>query len=175
MVENSILTELNYQGEEGSLLYKDVRYLLIRPETLASFQKAVEEEVGLERAGDILYAGGFTGGQLSGKKYKETFNLTDLEAVKFMCKMGGEIGWGRFRLVLLNSESQRLVVEVDSSPFAEVYMGASETGVCHLIRGVLGGLGSGVFDVEVQAHETRCLAQGDECCRFEIYRSFIGG
>lgn len=43
------------------------------------------------------------------------------EAVAFVCRMGGEIGWGYFRLVELDSEVQRPVVEVDHSPFAQAY------------------------------------------------------
>lgn len=173
VAENSILTDLLYHPDEGALRYRDVRYLLIRPETLASFQISLEGNLGAEQTGEMLYAGGFTGGQLSGKKYKESFGLSDREAVDFMCRMGGEIGWGHFRLVALDAEHQRLVVEVDSSPFAEAYRGAVATegelaGVCHLIRGVLGGLGNGIFGIPIQAEETRCLANGEANCRFEI-------
>lgn len=168
MTDNSILAELTYQPDEGALRFKGVRYLLIRPETLASLQAAVEKKVGTDRAGEIHYAGGFTGGRLSGQKYKQAFGLSDQEAVAFMCRMGGEIGWGNFRLVELDSETARLVVEVDRSPFAEAYSGEAAGGVCHLIRGVLGGLANGIFGVEVRASETRCLARGDAACRFEI-------
>lgn len=170
MAENSILADLTYHPTDGALRFKDVRYLLIRPETLASIQTAMEAEIGPERAGEILYAGGFTGGQLSGRKYKDVLGLTDREAVEFICRMGGEIGWGHFRLVDLDPQARRLVVDVDHSPFAGAYVGPASggAGVCHLIRGVLGGLASGVFGAEVQAHETQCLAIGDARCRFEV-------
>jgi predicted hydrocarbon binding protein len=174
MANNAILSELTYQANEGALHFKGVRYLLIRPETLASIQAALETEIGIERAGEILYAGGFTGGRLSGRKYKESFGLSDREAVEFMCRMGGEIGWGHFRLVELDAQAQRLVVEVESSPFAEAYHLSSTVGqrspagICHLIRGVLGGLGEGIFGVPVHARETQCLANRSPYCQFEI-------
>ena len=41
-------------------------------------------------------------------------------------------------------------------------------GVCHLIRGVLGGLGNVLFEAAVEARETTCLAAGGDVCRFEI-------
>ncbi len=174
MSENNILSELIYHLDEGALRFKGVRYLLIRPETLASFQRSLAIEAGPKVAADILYEGGFTGGQLSGRKYKETLGLTDREAVEFMCRMGREIGWGHFRLAMLDVENGRLVVEVDSSPFAEAYKAAipdqweAPDGVCHLIRGVLGGLADGLFGGPVQAREERCLAGGGASCRFEI-------
>ncbi len=168
MNDNSILAELVYHPDEGALRFKGVRYLLIRPETLFSVHKILESEVGPERAGDFLFAGGFTGGRLSGQKYKQTLKLSDQESVEFMCRMGGEIGWGNFRLVELDADQHKLVVEVHQSPFAEAYDQETQLGVCHFTRGVMGGLASGIFQVEVQAVERRCLAMGDSHCRFEI-------
>lgn len=164
---NEILAEMTFLPEEGSLKFQGVRYLLIRPETLVSLQKALEQEVGPERTAEILYTGGFTGGQLSGRKYMQTFGLSEPEAVAFMCRMGAEIGWGNFHVVALDPDQQQLIVEVAHSPFAEAY-GESEAEVCHLIRGVLGGLGAGVFGAPVEANESRCLTLGDPTCRFEV-------
>ncbi|HEX6387333.1 MAG TPA: 4-vinyl reductase [Anaerolineae bacterium] len=168
MLENTILAELTCDASQGALRFKGVRYLLIRPETLASLQASLEAEIGPERAGEILYGSGFTGGQLSGRKYKDIFGLSDRQAVEFMCRMGAEIGWGHFHLVELNVTARHLAVEVAASPFAQYYNSETEAGVCHLIRGVLGGLGSAVFGTAVQAREVRCLALGNELCRFEV-------
>ncbi len=171
-MSNTILSELQWNPEAGALTFKEVRYLLIRPETLAQFQQAVEAEVGAERAGALLYAGGFTGGRLSGKRYKEAFGLTEHQAVEFMCRMGGEIGWGRFEVRKLDVSGPRLELDVHNSPFAQAYLLPPTSDfrhpVCHLIRGVLGGLMSGLFGLEARARETLCLALGDPFCRFEI-------
>jgi len=177
-LENTILQGLTFDAAAGRLAFKDVRYLLIRPETLAAFQKAVEAELG-ERAGELLYQGGFTGGSLSARRYREVFGYSDREIVEFMCRMGGEIGWGRFELKTLNASRGELVVEVLRSPFAEAY-GPATVGVCHLIRGVLGGLAEGVFGMSVRAEEVQCLAKGDAVCKFVIMRIcsdvvFFGG
>lgn len=175
MKDKTILSSLIFMREEGALLFKDVRYLLIRPETLASVHKALEDKMGPEQAGEILYAGGFTGGQLSGRKYKETFGMSARETAEFMCQMGGELGWGNCCMVEFNHDIHRMVVEVHHSPFAISYRaaftirrGEGELGVCHLIRGVLGGLCNGLFNVPIEARETKCLVLGDDCCRFEI-------
>jgi len=168
MTDNSVLSELSYSAERGALEFKGVRYLLIRPETLSSMQQAAEGELGAPKAADLLFAGGFTGGKLSGQRYKQTLGFSNAEAVEFVCRMGGEIGWGRFRLVQLDEAKSRLVVEVEHSAFAGGYDEPTQGGVCHLTRGVLSGLAAGLFEVEVTSDETLCLAKGDPLCRFEI-------
>lgn len=167
MSANEILGEMRYEAERGALTYEDVRYLLIRPETLCDIQKALEKEVGLEIATKLLIAGGRTGGLLSSRRFKEEFQLTDEEAVKFMCRMGRQIGWGAMRLQELDSHKSRLVVEVADSPFAKAY-GSADHAVCHLIRGVFAGMAEGLFERKVKSQETKCLCTGNPICRFEI-------
>ncbi len=168
MTDNNVLSELSYSAERGTLEFKGVRYLLIRPETLRALHQAAEGELGAPKAADLLFVGGFTGGKLSGERYKQSLGLTDAEAVEFMCRIGGEIGWGRFQLIELDEASSRLVVEVEHSAFAGDYDEPTQAGVCHLTRGVLSGLAAGLFEVEVRSNEVQCLAKGDPRCRFEI-------
>ena len=167
---NEILDNLKY--ETGRLTFKDVRYMLIRPDTVVDFQKAVEEMIGPEKCAEAMMAGGYTGGSRSSKRYKEVFNYTDQEIVAFMCRMGGEIGWGRFSLIELDGANKRLVIEVEGSPFAEAYVrdqpSASQFPVCHMIRGVLAGMAAGIFGGQVVSEETACVAKGDPVCRFII-------
>ena len=165
-MDNKIFKELKFVPEKGGFFYNEVRYLLIRPETLAAFQKAIEEEIG-EKASRILFESGFQGGSLSSKKYREVFGFSDEEIIRFMMDMGSQIGWGRFELERFDSAKKRLVLKVYHSPFAESY-GSSSKPVCHLIRGVLGGVASVVFGRKVEPEELSCLAKGDGCCRFEI-------
>jgi len=165
---NQVLAELRWEGEQGALLFRDVRYLLIRPETLAAFQRAVEAEVGAARAGDLLYAGGFTGGRLSGERYRTQLGLDRKQAVEFMCRMGTEIGWGALRLMTFDAATRRFEVEARHSPFAAAYVDGASEGVCHLLRGVLGGLGSGLFEGDVVSREVGCAARGDAACRFVV-------
>jgi predicted hydrocarbon binding protein len=167
MADNSILADLAFTPEDGKLSFKDVRYLLIRPDTIIDFQKAVEAEVGAERCAEMMMSGGITGGSRSAARYKDEFGLSDAEIVEFMCNMGREIGWGHFSLRELDSDARQLVVEVTESPFAAAY-GQADEGVCHLTRGVLAGLAAGIFGTQVRSAETTCRARGDATCRFEV-------
>lgn len=166
MSENPIIDEMQYDASAGALLYKGVRYLLIRPETITGFQKAVAESCG-HQAEDKLFEGGLNGGRLSARKYKEVFNFSDREIVEFMMTMGNQIGWGKFSLKQYDPQAKRLCVAVAHSPFAQAY-GKSSHGVCHLIRGVLAGVATVLFEGECRAEETACRAKGDENCLFVL-------
>ena len=165
-MENQILKDLRFNSEKGGLFFKEVRYLLMRPETFVSFQKAIEKELG-DKASQILYQSGFQGGRLSSKNYQKVLKLSREEIIHFMVEMGPQIGWGRFELERLDHNNKVLIVRVYHSPFAEGY-GPSSKAVCHLIRGVLGGMASSVFGKEIESKEISCLAKGDQYCRFEV-------
>ena len=166
MTKNSILDELEYDPASGSLCYKDVRYLLIRPETIVGFHKAIEKQ-SQTAAIDALFQGGYQGGYLSAKKYKEIQNLSDKETINFMMAMGAEIGWGNFRLDQYDFSKKMLQISVENSPFAAAYSDSTE-GVCHLTRGVLCGLATILFSKSCTASEVECAAKGDHHCVFLI-------
>ena len=166
MRQNSIIDQLIYDSTSGALTYKEVRYLLIRPETIIGFQKAVEKH-SHKAAREALFQGGYQGGYLSAKRYKEIQNLSDRETIQFMITMGAEIGWGNFQLIEYDLENRKLNVRVRNSAFADAY-GDSMEGVCHLIRGVLSGLATVLFAQDFTASETECLAKGDRHCVFHV-------
>jgi predicted hydrocarbon binding protein len=155
---NAIVAELIDDGA-GRLSYRGARYLLIRPETLAALQRALETALGAS-AGECLAAGGRAGGG------RATASLAGAgrERVEALLEMGTTIGWGRFALERLTPDE--LVVTVTGSPFAEAY-GVSRAPVCHLTRGVLEALAGVVLAASPRVTETACIAMGAPACRFE--------
>ncbi|MBI4635540.1 MAG: hypothetical protein HY727_04235 [Candidatus Rokubacteria bacterium] len=143
----------------GRLFYRGARYLLVRPETLAALQRAVEAELGA-RAPEPLAAGGRVGGGAAAR----ALGGAPRALVERLLGMGGEIGWGEFSLERLSAVE--LVVTVRHSPFAEAY-GRAEGPVCHLTRGVLDGLARLVLLGPLPVVETACAAAGAPLCRFE--------
>ena len=166
MNANSIIDQLVYDSASGALTYRDVRYVVIRPETIIGFQKTIEKH-SREGARDALFQGGYQGGYLSAKKFKETQNLSDTETIDFMMTMGAQIGWGHFDLIDYDFKNRKLQIRVLNSAFAEAYGDATE-GVCHLINGVLSGLAAVLFGRNFMGSETECLAKGDPHCVFHI-------
>ncbi len=171
MRQNSIIDQLIYDSTSGALTYKEVRYLLIRPETIIGFQKAVEKH-SHKAAREALFQGGYQGGYLSAKRYKEIQNLSDQETIQFMITMGAEIGWGNFQIIEYDFESQNLQIRVENSAFAAAY-GESTEGVCHMISGVLSGLATVLFARNCAASETECLARGDAHCVFHVSKKGV--
>lgn len=165
MDEKSLLSQIEFHHETGSLLLKDVRYMLIRPETLGMLQKGIEKELA-PRSADLMYESGFTGGRLSTERYREVFHLSSEEVLHYMLEMGAQIGWGKFILERFEPEPKRFSVRVFHSPFAAAY-GRSSKPVCHFIRGVLGGISVGIFGDDKKVEEIHCAAQGHPFCLFE--------
>lgn len=165
-MKNPILESLEFHEKEGALTFRGVRYMVMRPETLMKMFKAMEKVDG-EGCRNAFFEGGREGGRLSSEKFQTSMNLSARETAEHMAKMGGEIGWGRFLIRQLNLEALLLEVEVFSSPFGVAY-GPSSRPVCHMISGVLAGLGEVIFKQEVKAQETECTSCGAPSCRFMV-------
>lgn len=172
-MENQLLQQLKYTEDQGTISYHGVRYLLVRPETIMEIYRLLEKSLG-ERAGHLFYQAGYLGGKLSAKKYKEAFALGDQQTIQFMMGMGTQIGWGRFELVAFDADKKILEVVVHGSAFAQAY-GRSYSFVCHLIRGVLAGLGEPIFGPPLEAKERSCQAAGAASCQFRIIGSGLMG
>ncbi|MEK7468663.1 MAG: V4R domain-containing protein [Planctomycetota bacterium] len=148
--------------EPGRITLRGVRFLLVRPETLVGFQKAVEHEAG-EIAKRSLMAGGIDGGGRSARRLRDG-GLKGREVVEAMCRMGTEIGWGRFRIEGFADGGFEMAIE--SSPYAEAY-GPSPHPVCHFLAGVAQGIGEAVYGAAA-AEEIACASAGAPACRFEV-------
>jgi predicted hydrocarbon binding protein len=165
MSNNSLLDSFVFSDDIGSIHFNDVRYMIIRPETICALQRLVEERLG-DAGADIFFESGLTGGSLSTEKYMQLFGHSAEEAARYMCDMGGQIGWGKFILEEFNLSSKKIAIRVLNSPFA-VYYGESEKAVCHFIRGIVAGVALVVFGHLTEVEETLCLAKQDTFCRFE--------
>ena len=143
----------------GVVTLNGARYLLIRPETLAALQKAVESALG-PRAAECLAAGGRAGGA----RATAALQGTTEERARRLAAMGSTNGWGQFTLERLAADG--MVITVRRSPFAEAY-GPSTAPVCHLTRGVLESLATVTLGRPARVIETGCAAMGAQECRFE--------
>ncbi|MBI2461462.1 MAG: hypothetical protein HYV61_08280 [Candidatus Rokubacteria bacterium] len=162
---SGVVARLEFDPARGALSYQGVRYLLIRPEPLAVIYRGMLE-AGLP-PGEVFYRAGYEGGVRSGTHFRERFGQSPEGAVRFMAGMGAEIGWGAMTLSRLDPDQGELVLEVAGSPFAEALGPAAEP-VCHLIRGVFGGVAEGLLGWTASAVETDCLATGAPRCVFVV-------
>jgi predicted hydrocarbon binding protein len=156
--KNPVLAELVDDGH-GRLAYRGGRFMLIRPETLAALQHAVEALSGSRAAGCFL-----AGGRAGGARAASGLDGRPDERAAALARMGTALGWGAFTVDEATRTS--LVVTVRGSALAEAH-GPSSEPVCHLIRGVLSAFASTVLDAPGDVIETACLATGAPACRFE--------
>ena len=168
MAQNSILlSNLSYDPNKGQITFGRSRYQMIRPEVIIDLQKAFEAEIGPERTAELMAAQSFEGGKRVISLLPNAAALAPAEQVELACIGLGELGWGRFDMLKVDLARKELYIEVHNSVFAEEY-GPAESGVCHMIRGVLGGLATSLFGENLTFAETKCLSAGDDRCRFAI-------
>jgi predicted hydrocarbon binding protein len=157
-VGNPVLAELTDDGH-GRLAYRGGRFVLIRPETLAALQRAVEAALGQPAAGCFVAAG-----RAGGARAAPGLEGRVEERAAALARMGTALGWGEFTVDEATPTS--LVVTVRGSALADAH-GPSIEPVCHLIRGVLSAFVATVHASPVEVIETACAATGAAACRFE--------
>ena len=166
MANNPIIDGLEYEPADGAISREGVRYLLLRPETLVTIQRIMEEELG-DGAARILFDAGRAGGASSAKRFREADpDSPGDELFRTFCRLGSSFGWGSLH-VIDGTDDGVFEIEVTNSALAAVY-GDSRVPVCHLLRGVLAGIGEILLDTDVIAVELRCRAVDGEPCTFRI-------
>jgi predicted hydrocarbon binding protein len=163
---NQLLESLEYDAERGSLTLQSARYVLMPPAILMELQKNLEAAHGREAAQFFVEAGLGEGTALAGR-YRDVFGYPPDQVLGAVSFMLSEAGWGAFSVEILSLEGRELVFKVLESPFADVY-GPSIQPVCHLVLGLLQGVGMALFDAETTGMEVQCAAKGDTCCRFVV-------
>ncbi len=164
-MENEVLQGLAWDPAAGTLTFRGIRYMLVRPETVVVFQQAVEAELG-PAAGALMFAGGKAGGGATARMLHHQSGLPAPAVAEAMCRMGTQLGWGAFRV--LEAGAAGLTVAVGNSAYARAY-GAAAAPVCHFIRGVFAGVAEIVLGSPVADAEATCTACGGAVCRF-VYR-----
>ncbi len=154
---------LIWDPEVGEVRDGEVRYLLIRPDTLMGMFALLEPAAA---AAALAALGRSTAehGRLSAARYKE-MGADDAERlIATIEATAPQLGWGRWRLA---REGGGLALEVSNSPFAAGH-GLSEAPVCAPIAGMLAAV-AGLVEgpgARIEAHESACAAQGAPRCRF---------
>ena len=163
---NQLLGSLEYDPERGSLSLQSARYVLTPPSLLMEIQKNLEGEHGRDAAALFIEAGVGEGASLAGR-FRDVFGYPPEQVLSSVAFLLSESGWGVFSVEMMNLEGRELVFKVLESPFAEIY-GPSIQPVCHIVHGLLRGVGLVLFDAETTGMEVQCAAKGDTCCRFVV-------
>ena len=133
---------------------------------LTRIQKDFIKELGQDGIYDI-YESSRTGGMELTKEAMHVAKNGKL-LISFLQKLVPTGGWGLIEVTEENWTSKEFIFTVKNPSFPKMY-GKSKEPVCHITRGLFAGAaGSAVKDNTIECIETKCVAKGDDVCRFEI-------
>jgi predicted hydrocarbon binding protein len=162
---NRFLGGMAFSAADGEMSFNGLRYMLIRPETLVRFQKAVDREIG-PRTADLMASAVREVGESIGDRYRAA-GRAPAEALQSMAASAAELGWASFEVRGCAEPGGMISVTATNSAFAQAY-GSSASPVCHVIRGLFAGAISRLVGNVERASEIRCACTGEPACEFEF-------
>jgi predicted hydrocarbon binding protein len=100
--------------------------------------------------------------------FKVDFRYRGERLAKFLEHYFVASGWGSISNVDFDLEGKKAIVQVSNNPLASRLHGKAESPRDHILRGVLAGIFSSVFQEPVHCVETHCVALGEADCEFII-------
>jgi predicted hydrocarbon binding protein len=156
------LNRLAFDPDAGTLHDGDIRYMMIRGDTLMGLFARLPEPA-RQQALQALTDSTFEFGSKSAAKYRASGAADPAALLDVIVETAPQLGWGSWTFT--ERTAGGLVLEVRNSPFADGY-GTSPQPVCAPIAGMLRAVSSMVLDGATAAEETTCAAQSGEVCRF---------
>jgi predicted hydrocarbon binding protein len=151
-------------GPSGVIRQGDLRYVMMRPDTLANIQKGVEDRLGSKSA-EYLYTAGASWSLGVLQRMKRALPEDDGELLHLFCEHATQLGWGDWQLEVMQPHEKGLAIRVRNSPIAEAY-GQSDQPVCHLLAGAVSGACEFICHMPSACIEQTCAAQGASDCLF---------
>lgn len=165
---SDIRERLRWDSGAGEIRDGEVRYLLIRPDTLmgmfASLAPAAQAE-----ALAALAQSTATHGAKSARRYQALGAADTAALLATIERTAPLLGWGIWRLGRAADGS--LDLEVRNSPFAAGFGPGATAPVCAPISGMLRAVAELVGGRPTRVEETACAASGAPACRFHATSS----
>jgi predicted hydrocarbon binding protein len=165
MLDTSSFRERLAWSDAGGIHDGDIRYLLLRADSLMGLFKRLDPGVRMQ-AFNAFAESLAENGRKSIEARMLRQNLSPAELYDDLARSSGShLGWGAwtYRRISL----QRFEVDVANSPFAQGY-GPAEHPVCFPIVGMLTAIGQLVLGTPVQVAETTCAAVSRNLCHFVV-------
>jgi len=148
----------------------DQRAIMLEKNVYAAIFKDIRELFGTA-ANAFLYYMGFGTGKKLYLRLIELTNGPQLEALMKALRIANlSMGWGIIKDIYVDKILKKAAVVVYEN--FECDLGKrSTTPYSHFYRGVLAGFFTEYFGEEMTAEETKCIAKGDNYCRFKIRKA----
>lgn len=161
-----LLNRLAFDPEMGTLRDGEIRYLMIRDDTLMGMFKHLPETARAVAFAALADAT-FEFGSKSAAKYRAS-GAAGAALLDVIIETAPQLGWGVWTFT--ERAADRLILEVRNSPFVSGH-GASTAPVCAPILGMLRAVSGLVLDGSTVAEEVVCAAEGGPVCRFTAHRA----
>ena len=153
------------------LLMNGDRAIIIRLQGYKGIVEDIRKHFGT--AGEaFLYYAGFDSGVEYAKSHKEIgrkLGLTDptkifqlISTSLFSC-----VGFGKMKTLKLTAEPPKARIRIYNSFECELGIGTGKP-FSHLVRGMIAGALTTLFNTKMQATETKCIAKRDPYCEFSV-------
>lgn len=148
---------------DGKIEIMNLRSLMLSPEFILKIQ---------EKDSKLIY-------NLSKKEmieqlqyFKSKIAIKGLEGLKRIEDIYELLGFGKIKILDIDKNKKRCVINIYDSPIAEKYIKNSKKKssktTCDFISGKLAGMFCFIFNKEVESKEVKCLSKGDDFCQFVI-------
>ncbi|MCF8076822.1 MAG: membrane dipeptidase [Desulfotignum sp.] len=158
---------------EQRLMLDSIPMVLFPRWFFVSIKKQIEKQSDLETARKIYYQAGWEGAVKWTQKHIETEGLSGRALLEQYMNSAGLRGWGKLTIAEYDEQAPRAVIHLTHSAVAEE-MGDVGRTVCDHLPGSIAGAfqtiltTSGGSSKKIIGRETKCLANGDDKCVFEI-------
>lgn len=102
------------------------------------------------------------------KRFDVGFGLKNGNLVRFIEDFISYSGWGKLQTMDLDFKKKRAIIHLRDNPFA---VNHSKKPIDHVMRGILAGFFSGLFNEEMDCVETKCCSCGKENCEFILKKA----
>jgi hypothetical protein len=142
--------------------------VIFRRSTLMSWFARIRE-IFKTGADMILYEAGVAAGKEAVKFFKENFNLSGRDLIRFMLNYGSVLGWGSLKLKEIDEKEKRAVIRIDNLFECLPFKGKRKEPTSCFMRGYIVGVARQLVGVEnIVGEETKCIAKGDPYCEIVV-------
>lgn len=99
------------------------------------------------------------------KSFDIDFGLHKRDLVHFLEDFISYSGWGKLVILDLDFEKKRAIAQLEENPFAKFI---AKNPADHIMRGILAGFFSKIFEEEIGCVEICCALNGAKHCEFVI-------
>lgn len=165
---SDIRERLRWDSGSGEIRDGEVRYLLIRPDTLMGMFAALAPAARAEALAALARSTA-THGAKSARRYQSLGAADAAALLATIERTAPLLGWGVWRIG--RDADGGLELEVRNSPFAAGYGPGATAPVCAPIAGMLQAVAELIGGRPAQVEETACVAMGAPVCCFRARSS----